>query len=39
MIPAIFEHKALQAAAAFTELEKWPACYEELPACVEWEEL
>ena len=31
--------KALQVVTAFMELEKWPACYEEMPSCVEWEEL
>ena len=30
---------ALQVVTAFMELEKWPACYEEMPDCVEWEEL
>ena len=30
---------ALQVVMAFMELEKWPACYEEMPGCVEWEEL
>ena len=31
--------KALQVVLAFMELEEWPACYEEMPSCVEWEEL
>ena len=30
---------ALQVVLAFMELEEWPACYEEMPSCVEWEEL
>lgn len=30
---------AVQVVLAFMELEKWPACYEEMPDCVEWEEL
>lgn len=30
---------ALQVVTAFMELEKWPASYEEMPDCVEWEEL
>lgn len=30
---------ALQVVLAFMELEEWPACYEEMPGCVEWEEL
>ena len=31
--------KALQVVLAFMELGEWPACYEEMPSCVEWEEL
>ena len=30
---------AFQVVMAFMKLEKWPACYEEMPDCVEWEEL
>lgn len=30
---------ALQVVMAFMEMEEWPACYEEMPGCVEWEEL
>ena len=30
---------ALQVVMAFMEMEEWPACYEEMPSCVEWEEL
>lgn len=30
---------ALQVVTAFMEMEEWPACYEEMPGCVEWEEL
>ena len=30
---------ALQVVLAFMELEEWPTCYEEMPGCVEWEEL
>ena len=30
---------AVQVVLAFLEMEKWPACYEEMPDCVEWEEL
>lgn len=30
---------ALQVVMAFMEMEEWPACYEEMPDCVEWEEL
>lgn len=30
---------AVQVVLAFLEMEEWPTCYEELPDCVEWEEL
>lgn len=30
---------AFQVVLAFLEMEEWPTCYEELPDCVEWEEL
>ena len=30
---------AFQVVLAFLEMEKWPTCYEEMPDCVEWEEL
>ena len=30
---------ALQVVMAFMEMVEWPACYEEMPGCVEWEEL
>lgn len=33
------KEKALQVVLAFMELEEWLGCYEELPDCVEWEEL
>lgn len=33
------KEKALQVVLVFMELEEWPGCYEELPDCVEWEEL
>ena len=30
---------AVQVVLAFLEIEEWPTCYEEMPDCVEWEEL
>ena len=30
---------AVQVVLAFLEMEEWPTCHEELPDCVEWEEL
>lgn len=30
---------AFQVVLAFLEMEEWPTCYEEMPDCVEWEEL
>ena len=30
---------AVQVVLAFLEREEWPTCHEELPDCVEWEEL
>lgn len=35
----IAREQALQVVLAFLELKEWPTCYEELPDCVEWEEL
>jgi len=29
----------VQVVLAFLEIEEWPTCYEEMPDCVEWEEL
>lgn len=31
--------RALQAVLGFMALDRWPACYEQLPKCVRWEEL
>lgn len=33
------KERVLQAVLGFMDFSKWPASYEELPACVEWEEL
>ena len=30
---------AFQVVLAFLEMDEWPTCYEEMPDCVEWEEL
>ena len=30
---------AVQVVLAFLEMAEWPTCYEEMPDCVEWEEL
>lgn len=31
--------KAIQVTLAFMNCDEWPSCYEDLPNCVEWEEL
>ena len=33
------KERAVQVVLSFLEREQWPGCYEELPDCVEWEEL
>ena len=33
------KEKAIQVVLAFMEQSQWPSCIEELPNCVQWEEL